>query len=129
MSSVHQLVTEWSLNGRTRPVGDHEVSGLIDDAFRMPGPVDLMVTLSDGRVVNAFLNPERAFVLIMREPGDVGRVAVGSPGGRAEWRFRLSNRQEDVYPDDMTIGRDLAKNVVRAVALGLELPAGVSWTS
>lgn len=86
------------------------------------------VTLANGEIVTLLLSPDRAFLLHMREAGDEGRVASRRSGKAKAWRFRLSNGQEDEYPDDMTLPRELALSVFSSLIRGEDVKT-VNWKS
>ena len=118
----------WNQDGSEQQIEVDEAQGRVQK-LQGKGSIDLTITLPDGQIVTLFMSTRRAFLMQLKAPGDVGRVATRQSHEAADWRFTLANGQEDVYPDEMTLPRDLAIAIVMALISNRPMPDGVDWTT
>ncbi|MEV0488528.1 hypothetical protein [Streptomyces atratus] len=93
------------------------------------GNLETWLTGSSGRRLAVVSNAERAMVMLLDSEGDPGEHAA-DPGAEG-WSdgFRLSNGQDDEYPDEDTVPLAEALRIVRHILSAGTPPTGAAWTT
>lgn len=125
-ASPRRSTVRWSQDGVTANLALAATLRRID-ALADVETTAVGLTLPRGDVITLLLAPERALLLHMDRPGEVGRLAVGAPGKERVWRFRLDNGQVDAYPNAKTLPRRSALALIRALLMAKRIPRSVTW--
>ncbi len=105
---------EISLNGKKEPFFVDEPKRLeVLATLAVCEEADWSIEHNDGPILIVLLNPQRAFVMWMREEGDAGMHAVDpNADGSDSQEFVLSNGQVDEFSNFDTVSRELALDAV-----------------
>ena len=121
---------EISLNDKVEPffLADETKRAEVMHALFLCKEADFSIEHNDGPILFVLLNPQRAFVMWMREEGDAGMHAVDPSAEGSDFQeLVLSNGQVDEFSNFDTITREAARDALAHFLETREPSTKLNW--